>query len=523
MLFGAGAFFWTMIGTVTTNLVHLRLLILVFMIYATVAFVWEKGWRGVRREHLVFAFVDIVFVGFLISLTGGAQSEMHLLLYFVIAMRAPYRSWSEAFMIPGVATLVDIIAVGPTFRETHWFDFVVRILLLWFLAIILRVIGLRSVIEKQRSEKLAQELFSTHEEVRRYTAALEKANAEKEKRLAEINLLHRFVIRVRGFDEYDSVYEAVFDSVHTVCEVAWLYLLHKRSPEESRLVSRTYGDPPDHVTDWILQQGIYPEMEEDGARFSKRFGQRGDMEFRYFIRYHEERSSVTLVLAFPLKKALLLEEQIEILSALMDTVEMELELLRLRRDLGKSNRQLSESNRHLTRLHELQHEMNKTFLATGDISGVIQGAQEIMAKDMFELDRLNLFLPDAEQKMLRCLTSVGIGGYPQEKIMVPMDKRGGAISLAFREGRTIFFDGSESVPENYRIAPPYSEIPAIRSRIFVIVPLIDHHGQAIGVIGADRKLTKRPIPRETVTMLEFFARHVAMVLSISGSVVGGDG
>jgi hypothetical protein len=523
VLFGAGAFFWTVIGTVTPNPVHLHLLIFIFIVYATVVFVWEKGWRGVRREPLVFAFVDIVFVGFLISMTGGAQSEMHLLLYFVVAMRAPYRSWPEAFMIPGVATLVDIAAVGQTFRETHWFDFVVRILLLWFLAIILRVIGLRSVIERQRSEKLAQELFKTHEEVRRYTAALEKANAEKEKRLTEINLLHRFVIKVRGLDEYDPVYEAVFNSVHNVCEPAWLYLLHKRSPERSRLVSRTYGDPPDYVTDWVLQQGICPETEGDGARISKRFGQRGDMEFRHFIRYHEERSSVTLILAFPLKEALLLEEQVEILSALMDTVEMELELLRLRRDLGKSNRQLSESNRHLTRLHELQHELNKTFLASGDIPGVIQGAQEIMAKDMFELDRLNLFLPDSEQEMLRCQTSVGIGDYPQEKIIVPMDEKGGAISLAFREGRTIFFDGTGSVPEEYRIAPPYNEIPAIRSRIFVIVPLIDHHGHVIGVIGADRKLTHRPIPHETVTMLEFFARHVAMVLSISGSAIGGEG
>jgi hypothetical protein len=144
-----------------------------------------------------------------------------------------------------------------------------------------------------------------------------------------------------------------------------------------------------------------------------------------------------------------------------------------------------------------------------------------MAKDMFELDRLNLFLPDATGQTLQCLTSVGIGDYPQEEIRVPMDEGGGAISLAFREGRTIFSDGKGPVPEELRLVSPYSEIPAIRSRIFVIVPLIDHRGQVIGVIGADRKHTHRPIPPETVTMLEFFARHVAMVLSISGSVKSG--
>jgi hypothetical protein len=94
--------------------------------------------------------------------------------------------------------------------------------------------------------------------------------------------------------------------------------------------------------------------------------------------------------------------------------------------------------------------------------------------------------------------------------------------MAFREGRTIIFDGSGSVPDELRLASPYSQIPAIRSMIFVVVPLIDHLGQVIGVIGADRKHTHRPIPHETVTMLEFFARHVAMVLSISGSIHGRD-
>lgn len=522
VLFGVGAFLWTVLGRPSPNPASLHFLIIAFLLYATVVFVWEQGWRGSRREYPAFVVVDILFVGVLIALSGGAQSEMHLLLYFVVAMRAPYHSWAQAFMIPGVATLVDVAAVGQTFRETHWFDFVVRIILLWFLAIILRVIGLRAVTEKQRSERLARELSSTHDEVRRYTAALEKANAEKERRLGEITLLHRFVIGVRGLDEYDPVYEAVFDSVHSVCEPAWLYLLHKRSPERSKLVTRTFGDPPGHVTDWVLKQGIDPDCDSDGARSSKRFGQHGDVESRHFVRCHEERSSVTLVLAFPVKEAVLLEEQIEILSALMDAVEMELELLRLRRDLGRSNRRLSESNRHLTQLHELQHELNKTFLASGDISGVIHGAQEIMAKDMFELDRLNLFLPDEEQKMLQCFTSVGIGDYPQEQIRVPVDERGGAISRAFREGRTIFFDGRGSIPEGLRLASPYSEIPAIRSRIFVIVPLIDHRGEVIGVIGADRKHTHRPIPPETVTLLEFFASHVAMVLSISGSVRGGD-
>lgn len=522
VLFGAGVFLWIVLGHPSPNPVSLHFLILAFLTYATIVFVWEQGWLGVRKEHQAFVIVDILFVGLLIAFSGGARSEMHLLLYFVVAMRAPYRSWTQTFMIPGAATVVVIVASGTTFRETHWFDFVVRILLLWFLAMTLRIIGLRSITEKLRSERLAKELSSTHNEIRKYTAALEKANAEKEKRLVELTLLHRFVLGVRKLAEYDPVYDAVFERVHSVCEPAWLFLLHRRSLESSELITRTFGDPPEHVIRWVDEQGIRTDVGSDGARFTERFKQQGDVEFRYFVRCHEERSSVALVLAYPHKVAILLEEQLEILSALMDSVEMELELLRLRRDLSQSNLKLSESNRHLTRLHELQHELNRAFLDTGDISAVIHSAQEVMAKDMFELDRLNLFLPDNEQKELQCHTSVGIGDYPLEAIRVPYDERGGAISKAFREGRTIFFNGKGQIPADLRLAPPYSEISAIRSRIFVIVPLIDHKGNVVGVIGADRKYTHRPIPPETVTMLEYFAHHVAMVLSISGQRGSGD-
>jgi hypothetical protein len=115
---------------------------------------------------------------------------------------------------------------------------------------------------------------------------------------------------------------------------------------------------------------------------------------------------------------------------------------------------------------------------------------------------------------------VGIGDYPLEKIVVPLDKRGGALSLAFREGKTIFFDGKSEVPLQYRLAEPFNRIPAIRSRNFLIVPLVDHMGKVMGVIGADRKYTLKPIPPETVTMLEFFAHHVAMVLSVHNLKTG---
>jgi hypothetical protein len=413
-----------------------------------------------------------------------------------------------------VSTLVYLAAVGQVGREYHWFEMVVRVGLLWFLAVVLRLIGLRSVTERERSEKLTRELSTTHDEVRRYTAELEKANADKEKRLAEVTLLHRFITQVRSFDNYDDVYEAVMPHVRSVCEPPWIFLVHRQSPLQPDLVIRTLGDPPDKVVEKIRERGIHPECWDDGTRLKDDIEGVGEVDFRYFSRCAKDKTSVSLVLCFPTQQWVLIEEQVRVLSALMDSVEMELELLRLRKDLSTTNLHLAESNRHLMRIQELQQTLSTAFLTDDDISEVIHDAHEIMAKELFELDRLNLFLPDREKGVLQCRTSVGIGDYPLDEIIVPLDERGGALSLSFREGKTIFFDGQGAVPDEFRISEPYNKIPAIRSRIFVIVPLIDHRGHVLGVIGADRKHTHKPIPAETVTMLEYFAHHVAMVLAV---------
>jgi hypothetical protein len=257
-----------------------------------------------------------------------------------------------------------------------------------------------------------------------------------------------------------------------------------------------------------------PECADDGARIRRGVEGIGEVDFRYFCRWGHGKAYVSLVLCFPAQKWVLLKEQIEVLSALMDSIEMELELLRLRKDLGKTNLRLAESNRHLMRMQELQKTLSTAFLKDEDIPEVIHDAHEIMARELFELDRLNLFLPDMHKNLLQCRTSVGIGDSPLEEVVVPLDERGGALSLAYREGRTIFFDGQGEMPPEFRLSEPYSRIPAIRSRIFVIVPLVDHRGKVIGVIGADRKHTHKPIPPETITMLEYFAHHVAVVLSV---------
>lgn len=518
VLFALGVFHWSLFGKEPVGALATRVLVLLFLLYSAVTLFHQRRSEEQAEGVSWSLYVDILFAGALIFITGGVNSEFHLLFYFIITLRAPFSSWRVALVVPALCTAVYLVSILPTWGDAYWFDLMIRIGLLWFLAPLLRVISLRSLGEKEGAEKLARQLAATHDEIRRYTAALERANARNEKRLAEITLLHQFVMEMRSAEKYGDVYQTVLRFTRKACEAPWIALSHRKGTDDTATDLEFLKDPPPEVLEWVRgSEGELEWADSDSVREMEIPGL-GGCRIGSLVRSSEGGAKVILLLIFDPEAVVMEEGQMEILSALMDSVQMELELRRLQGSLLAANRKLQESNHHMMRLHELQAEMSQAFLDHMDMEGVIQGTQEIMAKELFELDRLNLFLPNHKTGMLECRTSVGIGSYPPEKIAVPIDKRGGAISKAFREGKTIFFGGETAVPAELRLAEPYSQIPAIRSRIFVIVPLLDHHGDVLGVIGADRKHTHRPIPKETVTMLEFFARHVAMVLFLQEKV-----
>jgi len=489
---------------------------IVFLAYAVAVLIFEHRRDIDSRESAGFVYADIVFVGLLTAFSGGWASEFHLFLYFIVALRAPYRSWYQALAIPAVCTAVYIVAGGVETVSAHWFEIAVRLGLLWFLPVLLRIVGLRSTREKERAERLSKELSRTHDEIRRYTAALEKANSENERRLADITLIHEFVMKMRHIHDYENVYGTVLESIHKASDAPWIVLVHTPGSGKGESV-RTWGDPPSEISSHIRQEESFRTHVEEGIRTEMEIGDIGQVVFRTFICRRDEDSSIAIHTIYPPGHADLMDSQVEVVSALMDAVELEMELLRLEAGLTDANTELVESNRHLLRLHELQSELAHASLARGDINQTLGDLQSIMANELFELDRLNLFLPNRETQMLECRTSVGIEDYPLEEIKVPMDEDGGAISRSFREGRTIFFGGEGTVPNDLRLGHPYDRIPAIRSHIFVIVPLLDHQGRVLGVIGADRKYSHMPIPASTVTMLELFASHVALVLSLQES------
>ena len=132
------------------------------------------------------------------------------------------------------------------------------------------------------------------------------------------------------------------------------------------------------------------------------------------------------------------------------------------------------------------------------------------ARDVLNVDRLNILLADSEGKWLQAVASLGTEE-PLEAILVPIGPAGGGIAHAYLTQQAIFWDGRAAVPEEFRLKSPYDRIGAFRSRVFANVPLVVQ-GRAIGVLGADRKHTRQSLEPATRELLQLFAAQAGIAI-----------
>jgi len=132
------------------------------------------------------------------------------------------------------------------------------------------------------------------------------------------------------------------------------------------------------------------------------------------------------------------------------------------------------------------------------------------AQGILELDRLNVLLADPASEWLEAVACLGVEE-PLEALRVPIGPEGGALAHTYLTKQPFIWDGSRPVPDELRLKPPYDAIEAFRSRTFAILPLAVE-GRAIGVLGADRKRTRRPLDGPTLELLQLFAAQAALAI-----------
>lgn len=186
--------------------------------------------------------------------------------------------------------------------------------------------------------------------------------------------------------------------------------------------------------------------------------------------------------------------------------ETTLKLEVMNQELMASRQKLEKAGNSLTRLYDLSIAMQYSGFLETHLPLVLGVAQE-----RFDVDRILLLMPDDEGKMLRCRASVGNVFESEEKIYVPLGPQGGALARSYLEKRTIFFDGSGPVPDELRVGKPYDRIRSLRTRAFAVFPLVTKE-KVLGVLGADNKMSRRPLTRDDLDAIENFAYKMASLI-----------
>jgi len=133
-----------------------------------------------------------------------------------------------------------------------------------------------------------------------------------------------------------------------------------------------------------------------------------------------------------------------------------------------------------------------------------------VAQTVLKLDRVNIFLADAQDQWLVAAASVGTTE-SLEGFRIPLGPESGAIAQAYLTKQTIVWDDRSQGPEGMPPKPSDDRGEAVRSPIFAHVPLVVQ-GRPIGVLRVDRAYSRRPLEAATLELLQLFAGQAALAI-----------
>ncbi|MHB8766187.1 MAG: sensor domain-containing diguanylate cyclase, partial [Deferrisomatales bacterium] len=221
----------------------------------------------------------------------------------------------------------------------------------------------------------------------------------------------------------------------------------------------------------------------------------------------DEPHTATYSSAASLKKYILLTCAILGLSILLSTaISISYIIQPHYREKLELSERIEAANRNLKKLHEVSVGMQKSLALEDRFRKILGAAHEVLG-----LDRIFLYLPNPEGTVLQCRGSFGNQDEPAETIVLPVGPDGGVIAQAFLKRKSFRVVNARELPKDLRLPPPYSELKALRSRSFAVLPMIVE-SECVGVVAVDNQLSKKIISDEVIEGLELFTSQAAVAI-----------
>jgi len=158
------------------------------------------------------------------------------------------------------------------------------------------------------------------------------------------------------------------------------------------------------------------------------------------------------------------------------------------------------------------HAINMHIQKTSETQEVLKLSADGL-HDILGYDRVNIFLTDLDKAKLKLVTSRGHEESDETAhLELPIDERAGAFYKSVAEKRVFLIDDIRKMPEDFLLQPPFDQLTLLRSRSFIICPIIVH-GEVVGLFGVDNKLSKKLLDGTDVDTVKLFADQVASTLT----------
>ena len=187
------------------------------------------------------------------------------------------------------------------------------------------------------------------------------------------------------------------------------------------------------------------------------------------------------------------ERAVRLLTTLANQSKVAIENARLFHEVRSQRVRLETLSRNMEQLYRLSTAMQEPLSLRDQLARVLEAARQVV-----RIDRFYIWVVSPAGDHVAALVGAGFSEAEREEFVgveIPLADAG-AMAEAYRTGVPLAFDEEHPVPPELRLAPPYSERRGLRSKAFLVVPMIAR-GRVVGLLTADNKVGREPVPAQT--------------------------
>jgi len=179
--------------------------------------------------------------------------------------------------------------------------------------------------------------------------------------------------------------------------------------------------------------------------------------------------------------------------------------------VAQQNEEYERRFRELNNGNKNFHVINNQIQHSFEVQDVLNLAADGL-HDILGYDRVNILMVDRERACLTFVASRGCGDDDVSELTVPLDERAGGLYKTVNENRLFLVEDVRTMPAEFALRPPCDKIPQLRSRSFILCPIVVRD-EVVGLFGVDSKLNRKGLDDTDVDTVKLFADQVSSALT----------